>query len=75
MIRYIKKNKIAVSLVMIVIMFIYMNMNVAAAGTHTKTVTAAEDMSIALLPGETGNSNTITFDFQSLPSNAIVEDI
>lgn len=32
-------------------------------------------MSIALQPGETGDSNEITFNFNSLPANAVVTEI
>ena len=46
-----------------------------AAGTESKTVTATKDMSIALMPGVTGDSNTITFNFNSLPDNAIVKEV
>ena len=44
-----------------------------AATTSSKTVTSSKAMSVALLPGVTGNSNTITFNFNSLPDKAIVE--
>ncbi|MBA4687357.1 MAG: hypothetical protein H2184_09390 [Candidatus Galacturonibacter soehngenii] len=47
----------------------------ALAADTTKTVTSSKAMSIALNPGTTGNSNTITFNFSSLPSNAIVKEI
>lgn len=32
-------------------------------------------MSVALLPGVTGNSNTITFNFNGLPDKAIVKEV
>lgn len=46
-----------------------------AATTSSKTVTASKAMSVALLPGVTGDSNTITFNFNSLPDNAIVKEV
>lgn len=47
----------------------------AFAATNSKTVTSVKAMSIALDPGRTGNSNIITFNFNSLPVNATVKDI
>ena len=32
-------------------------------------------MSVALLPGVTGNSNTITFNFNGLPDKVIVKEV
>ena len=46
-----------------------------AATTSSKTVTSSKAMSVALLPGVTGNSNTITFNFNSLPDKAIVKEV
>ena len=47
---------------------------VSTSGT-SKTVTASKAMGLVLDPGESGYSNTITFNFNSLPANAIVEEI
>ncbi len=46
-----------------------------AADTGSKTVTATKDMSVALMPGVTGDSNAITLNFSSLPDNAIVKEV
>lgn len=36
---------------------------------------ANKDMSIALMPGVTGDSNTVTFNYNGLPDNAIVKEV
>lgn len=47
----------------------------AYSTSSSKTVTANKAMSLALDAGASGYSNTVTFNFNSLPSNAIVKDI
>ncbi|MGN0143404.1 MAG: hypothetical protein ACI398_00375 [Clostridium sp.] len=47
----------------------------AYSSSNEKTVTANKPMSLALNPGQTGYSNQISFNFKSLPSNAIVKSI
>ena len=56
-------------------MLLASQVTVFVATTSSKTVTSSKAMSVALLPGVTGNSNTITFYFNSLPDNAIVKEV
>ncbi|NMM61657.1 hypothetical protein HBE96_02910 [Clostridium sp. P21] len=41
----------------------------------SKTVNASRAMSLALYPGQSGYSNTVSFNFIGLPANAIVKSI
>lgn len=50
-------------------------MLLASQVTVFVATTSSKAMSVALLPGVTGNSNTITFYFNSLPDNAIVKEV
>lgn len=47
----------------------------ASQVTAFAATTSSKAMSVALLPGVTGNSNTITFNFNSLPDKAIVKEV
>lgn len=70
-----KNIKRLVSILVVFTMLFAMQLTAFAATTSSKTVTASKAMSIALNPGATGNSNTVTFNFGTLPSNAIVKEI
>lgn len=48
---------------------------VTAFAASLETKSANKDMPIALMPGVTGNSNTVTFNFNGLPDNAIVKEV
>lgn len=75
MIRKVKKVKKIFAMALVLTMLFVSQTTAFAASTSSKTVTASKNMSIALLPGVTGNSNTITFNFKSLPDNAIVKEV
>lgn len=46
-----------------------------AFASSSKTVTSRKSMTLVLNPGVTGNSSIATFNFNSLPRNAIVKDV
>uniref|UniRef100_UPI004056F8F3 hypothetical protein n=1 Tax=Agathobacter sp. TaxID=2021311 RepID=UPI004056F8F3 len=71
----IKKIKVSFALLLMLTMVFTLQTTVLAAGTPSKTVKSTKAMSVALLPGETGDSNTITFNFSGLPENAIVKEV
>lgn len=75
MIKSMKKVKRIIAVALVFTMLFASQVTAFAAGTDSKTVTATKDMSIALMPGATGDSNTITFNFNSLPDNAIVKEV
>lgn len=70
-----RQLKKCISLILAVGVLVMAPITANAATTPSKTVTSSKAMSIALQPGETGDSNTITFNFNSLPANAIVTEI
>lgn len=70
-----KKIKNFVALFLAVTLMVIIPINVNAASTTSRTITSSKAMSIALQPGETGDSNEITFNFNSLPANAVVTEI
>lgn len=43
--------------------------------SSSQTVTASQTMSLVLYPGQSSYSNIVTFNFNKLPSNAIVKDV
>lgn len=47
----------------------------AYASSTSATVTSSKEMGLFLNAGQSGYSNIITFDFSSLPANAIVKEI
>lgn len=75
MVKSMKKVKKIIAVALVLTMLFASQVTAFAAGTESKTVTATKDMSIALMPGVTGDSNTITFNFSSLPDNAIVKEV
>ena len=75
MVKSMKKVKKIIAVALVFTMLFASQVTAFAAGTESKTVTATKDMSIALMPGVTGDSNTITFNFSSLPDNAIVKEV
>ena len=75
MVKSMKKVKRIIAVALVFTMLFASQVTAFAADTGSKTVTATKDMSIALMPGVTGDSNTITFNFSSLPDNAIVKEV
>lgn len=75
MVKSMKKVKRIIAVALVFTMLFASQVTAFAADTESKTVTATKDMSIALMPGVTGDSNTITFNFSSLPDNAIVKEV
>ena len=75
MVKSMKKVKRIIAVALVFTMLFASQVTAFAADTGSKTVTATKDMSIALMPGVTGDSNTITFNFNSLPDNAIVKEV
>lgn len=70
-----KSTKRILAIILVLITFITSQTSVMAATKLTRTVTAINDMSVSASAGKTANSNTITFNFNSLPDNAVIEDI
>lgn len=69
------KKKCIMTVMLVFILFITSQASIIAATNLTKTITAIKDMSIFVNAAETKDSNTITFNFNGLPDNAIVKDI
>lgn len=70
-----KKLKSILGVILVFIIFIMSQISVMGATNLTKTVTSLKDLSIVASAKETADSNTITFNFSSLPDNAVVKDI
>ena len=68
MVKSMKKIKKIIAVALVFTMLFASQVTAFAASPQTKP--ANKDMSIALMPGVTGNSNTVTFNFSSLPDNA-----
>lgn len=75
MIKSMKKSKRIIAVALVFTMLFVSQVTVFAAGTDKASKPANKDMSIALMPGVTGDSNTVTFNFNSLPDNAIVKEV
>ena len=75
MLKSMKKVKRILTVALVFTMLFASQVTAFAAGTDSVTKTANKDMSIALMPGVTGDSNTITFNLNSLPDNAIVKEV
>lgn len=75
MLKSMRKIKRIIAVALVFTMLFASQITAFAATTSSKTVTSSKAMSIALLPGVTGNSNTITFNFNSLPDNAVVKEV
>ena len=73
MVKSMKKIKKIIAVALVFTMLFASQVTAFAASPQTKP--ANKDMSIALMPGVTGNSNTVTFNFSSLPDNAIVKEV
>lgn len=74
MVKSMKKVKRIIAVALVFTMLFASQVTAFAAGTKDATQSANKDMSIALMPGVTGDSNTVTFNFR-LPDNAIVKEI
>ena len=66
MVKSMKKVKRIIAVALAFTMLFASQVTAFAAGTDTATKSANKDMSIALMPGVTGDSNTVTFDFSRL---------
>ena len=76
MVKSMKKIKIIKKIIAVALVFTMLFASqVTAFAASPQTKPANKDMSIALMPGVTGNSNTVTFNFSSLPDNAIVKEV
>lgn len=75
MVKSMKKVKRIIAVALVFTMLFASQVTAFAAGTGSETKSANKDMSIALMPGVTGDSNTVTFNFSSLPDNAIVKEV
>ena len=75
MVKSMKKVKRIIAVALVFTMLFASQVTAFAAGTDSVTKTANKDMSIALMPGVTGDSNTVTFNFSALPDNAIVKEV
>lgn len=75
MVKSMKKVKRIIAVALVFTMLFASQVTAFAAGTNSETKSANKDMSIALMPGVTGDSNTVTFNFSSLPDNAIVKEV
>lgn len=73
MVKSMKKVKRIIAVALVFTMLFASQVTAFAAGTSDATQSANKDMSIALMPGVTGDSNTVTFNFR-LPDNAIVKE-
>ena len=74
MVKSMKKVKKIIAVALVFTMLFASQVTAFAADTKA-TKSANKDMSIALMPGVTGDSNTVTFNFGGLPDNAIVKDV
>ena len=73
MVKSMKKMKRIIAVALVFTM-LFASQVTAFAAEPASTQSANKDMSIALMPGVTGDSNTVTFNFR-LPDNAIVKDV
>lgn len=74
MVKSMRKVKRIIAVALVFTMLFASQVTALAAGTDKATQSANKDMSIALMPGVTGDSNTVTFNFR-LPENAIVKEV
>ena len=74
MVKSMKKVKKIIAVALVFTMLFASQVTAFAADTKA-TKSANKDMSIALMPGVTGDSNTVTFNFSGLPDNAIVKEV
>ena len=74
MVKSMKKVKKIIAVALVFTMLFASQVTAFAADTKA-TKSANKDMSIALMPGVTGHSNTVTFNFSGLPDNAIVKEV
>ena len=75
MVKSMKKVKRIIAVALVFTMLFASQVTVFAAGTKDAMQSANKDMSIALMPGVTGDSNTVTFNYNGLPDNAIVKEV
>lgn len=74
MVKSMKKVKRIIAVALVFTMLFASQVTAFAADTKA-TKSANKDMSIALMPGVTGDSNTVTFNYNGLPDNAIVKEV
>lgn len=74
MVKSMKKVKRIIAVALVFTMLFASQVTAFAADTKA-TKSANKDMSIALMPGVTGDSNTVAFNFSGLPDNAIVKEV
>ena len=74
MVKSMKKVKRIIAVALVFTMLFASQVTVFAAGRRAAKA-ANRDMSIALMPGVTGDSNTVTFNYNGLPDNAIVKEV
>ena len=74
MVKSMKKVKKIIAVALVFTMLFVSQVTAFAADTKA-TKSANKDMSIALMPGVTGDSNTVAFNFSGLPDNAIVKEV
>ena len=70
MVKSMKKVK-KIKAVALVFTMLFASQVTAFAADTKATKSANKDMSIALMPGVTWDSNTVTFNFSGLPDNAM----
>lgn len=75
MVKSMKKVKRIIAVALVFTMLFASQVTVFATGTKDAMQSANKDMSIALMPGVTGDSNTVTFNYNGLPDNAIVKEV
>ena len=70
-----KFRKSGLAIILVVMVTMISQISVFAATKSSKTVMSISDMSISVMPGETGKSNTITFNFYGLTEDSIVQEV
>lgn len=70
-----KFGKSGLAIILVVMVTMISQISVFAATKSSKTVMSISDMSISVMPGETGKSNTITFNFYGLTEDSIVQEV
>ena len=73
--NFMKKKLNSFLLVMILVVTCVCIRPITAIAATSSSVTSRTAMSLALEPGRTGTSNTISFKFNGLPDNAMVDSI